>query len=244
VIQTPDADGYFSIASHTGHGYLDVLTRLHHHLRPRSYLEIGTQSGRTLAVDPQFEVSMNVVGDKPSCSLFQMTSDKFFDSYSPTTILGRTIDLAFLDGMHLYEYLLRDFINTEKHCRANSVLVLHDCIPTDSYAARRQLGDISKRDLSPNPEAWAGDVWKTIAILLRSRPDLAIYAYDAPPTGLIVITNLDPTSTILARKYDTLVREFREPSPPMKLESYLVALRLRSTHTLLSMEDIAELFWL
>ncbi len=235
-----------------GRVYTDVISTLHSKLRPKSYFEIGTQTGATLAlaqcasiaVDPGFQIESNVVGEKSVCSLFQMPSDDFFSLYSPTTIFGRNVDMAFLDGMHLYEFLLRDFMNTEKHCSPNSVIILHDCIPTDTFAARRMVGDLSQRELSSNPEAWAGDVWKTVAILMQVRPDLMIYAFDAPPTGLIIITNLDPSSTVLSRKYTALVERFREPDPAVSFENYLASLRVRSTSCLETTEDIAELFWL
>lgn len=250
-----DPDGtksYFSAQPHAGRVYLDVISTVHSILCPKSYLEIGTQTGNTLAlakcasiaVDPNFQLESNVVGEKPVCSLFQMGSDDFFEKHNPTMIFGRNIDLAFLDGMHLYEFLLRDFINIEKHCRPNSVVILHDCIPTDTFAARRRIADISQRELTPNPHAWAGDVWKTVAILMRIRPDLAIHAFDAPPTGLVLITNLDPTSTILSRKYTNLVREFRDPEPIVTFEDYLVSLHIRGTSSLVTREDFAELFWL
>ena len=43
--------------------------------------------------------------------------------------------------MHLYEFALRDFMNIEAHCRPESLVVLHDCLPVDSYMARRALHD-------------------------------------------------------------------------------------------------------
>src|SRR5207253_931962 len=95
---------------------------------------------------------------KPSLVLYQMASDAFFARNSPTVLFGAPIDMAFLDGLHRCEYLLRDFINTERHCRRNSVIALHDCLPVEGAITTR----VEKYDTSTHPDRktwWAGDVW-------------------------------------------------------------------------------------
>src|SRR3712207_5336295 len=92
-----------------GEIYTTLLKAIHAHLRPKTYLEVGTESGVTLsiaqcaslAVDPAFQVRRDIIGRKPSLHIYQMTSDAFFREHDPTTILGDKVDLAFLDGMHL-----------------------------------------------------------------------------------------------------------------------------------------------
>jgi Methyltransferase domain len=205
-----------AVAEHAGPAYDLVLAAMHKHLRPKSYFEIGTLTGITLrlascpsiAVDPMFQIAGNVLGGKQQCFFFQQPSDDFFAAHSPSQLLGRSVDLAFLDGMHYYEYLLRDFMNIERHCARNSVVVLHDCIPCNIHLARRDANDMSLKHHAPVPTQWAGDVWKTVAALKKHRPDLRIHAYDAPPTGLIVITNLDPRSEVLAENYFAIVEDF------------------------------------
>ena len=170
--------------------------------RPQRYFEIGTESGASLrisrcaslAVDPQFRLKGDVLGTKPACFFHQSTSDDFFALHDPSAILRGPIDLAYLDGLHHFEFLLRDFVNTERHCRAESVILLHDCIPTDLFMARREHDDMTLAPRMPPPlrSLWAGDVWKTLAILKTHRPDLTISCFDAPPTGLVAITGLDP----------------------------------------------------
>jgi len=120
-----------------GKNYVHLLTDLHTSLKPERYLEIGVLAGATLAlsscatiaVDPKFRIKTNALGDKPVCHFHQQTSDAFFEEQNPTEILGGPIDLAFLDGMHWFEFLLRDFINTERHCAPGSAIVMHDCLP-------------------------------------------------------------------------------------------------------------------
>lgn len=199
-----------------GKRYLGFLSELHEKHLFDWYLEAGTCKGHSLvpprsksiAVDPFFRVDVNVIGTKPQMHAFQMGTDEFFD----TGFLKANkikLDLAFLDGMHLFEYLLRDFINTEKNAKTTSVVVMHDCCPF-SY-------EMTTRDLDNMPSgAWTGDVWKLIPILKEFRPDLTVTVMDARPTGLVVVTGLDPASKKLAANYDKIVAQYRD----LTLEEY------------------------
>jgi Methyltransferase domain len=207
----PDAP--FSRPRHEGSGYLKLLRRLHALQRPRTYLEIGTAAGKTLAlarcvsiaIDPRFRLAHDVRKGKPACHLFEMTSDAFFAEHNPTALFGAPVDLAFIDGMHQFEFALRDFMNIEPHCRPDSLIVLHDCLPVDEHMARRDPRDRSRAAQSHYPNAWAGDTWKALWILQCFRPDLRIFAFDAPPSGLVVVTHLDPASTLLKQRYDEVI---------------------------------------
>lgn len=207
------SDAFFSRPRHRGTGYRKLLRRLHALQRPRSYLEIGTAAGKTLAlarcasiaIDPRFRLAYDVQAGKPACHLFETTSDAFFAAHNPTALFGGPVDLAFIDGMHHFEFALRDFMNVEAHCRPDSLIVLHDCLPVDDHMARRNPRDRAHAALAHYPNAWAGDTWKTLWILRRCRPDLGIFAFDAPPSGLVVVTRLDPGSDLLKRRYEELV---------------------------------------
>jgi len=213
IQETPPA-GYFRRDMHKGKHYRRVLARLHAVKRPAAYLEVGTATGATLAIahcasiaiDPKFRIDCDVRAGKPACHLFEMTSDAFFAAENPSALLGRPIDLAFIDGMHQYEFALRDFMNVEAHCRPDSLVVLHDCLPVDSYMARRALHDKALEPFTAYRGNWAGDTWKAAWILQRFRPDLRIHAFDAPPTGLMVVTRLDPKSRVLRDRYDEAIR--------------------------------------
>ena len=171
------------------------------------YLEIGCRSGdvlkqvngKCIGVDPYFLISQNVMGAKQQLILCQETSDKFFAGSFIETLQPQ-ISLAFLDGMHLVEYLLRDFINVEKFMSSEGVVLMHDVLPSNEIQTTRDLEDI--------PRMWTGDVWKLIPILSRYRPDLDIELIDAYPTGLLSVRNLDPQNTVLSDKYDEIIAEF------------------------------------
>lgn len=174
------------------------------------YLEVGCRSGesfapvrsKTIAVDPFFRAEINIIGKKPALHVFQATSDDFF---AGGFLLRNDIrlSLAFLDGMHLFEFLLRDFINTEARMDPKGVIMLHDCVP---YGLK-----MTRRDLDNLPDGpWTGDVWKLIPILQKWRPDLTVTVLDCAPTGLVCISGLDPTSRVLADNHDRIVTEYRD----------------------------------
>jgi hypothetical protein len=196
--------------------YLDFLTALHNGLSPEWYLEIGTQKGRSLecarcrsiAIDPEFRIKTAVPGPLPELHLFQQTSDDFFAS-GFLRRNGIRLDLAFLDGMHLFEYLLRDFINAERHAAAGAVFAVHDCVPWCVNMAERD------RNLTEG-RPWTGDVWKLLPILGAFRPDLTVVVADCTPTGLVLVTGLDSASSALADAYEAIVAEMT----PVTLAGY------------------------
>jgi predicted O-methyltransferase YrrM len=199
-----------------GPDYLAFLAHLHATRDPSWYLEIGTQKGsslalsraRSIAIDPAFRLSGDVTRGKAALYLFQQTSDAFFASDAMAR-LGARIDMAFLDGMHLFDFLLRDFINTERHAAPGGVILMHDCVPWSAVMAGRTWDKAVTR-------SWTGDVWKLVPILRRHRPDLTVTVLDCAPTGLVMVGNLDPASTVLADRYDAILAEWMD----VDLDSY------------------------
>jgi hypothetical protein len=242
----------WQIPEHTGEYYGEVLRRFHELFKPETYLEIGVNTGDTfdlascaaIAIDPNFQLQRPMVNRKPSACFFNMTSDAFFKKHDPTAIFGQPIDMAFLDGMHWFEFLLRDFINTEKHCKTNSIVLLHDCMPTDEHVARRDPGDARFVGQTRNEGWWAGDVWKVTAILLKYRPNLKILPFDASPTGLVAITGLDPQSTFLAENYFDIVSEYAAMGIGSHGDDYLASLRPVACGSYNAYQSLSSLFWL
>lgn len=199
-----------------GPHYLDVLAQLHADRRPDWYLEIGVGRGnslarcpgRAVAVDPDFRVSQDVIGSKPELHLIRATSAEFFAS-DPAAALSGVLDLAFIDGQHLFEYVLDDFIATEKLCHPRSMVLLHDLVPLSPAAADRIWDPALTK-------GWSGDAWKMTLILREYRPDLVFDVLDTRPSGLGVVTGLDPANRILERARDEIVERFMT----MTIESY------------------------
>ncbi|MBM1279421.1 class I SAM-dependent methyltransferase [Ponticoccus sp. SC6-36] len=188
-----------------GAHYLDCLERLQTLVAPDWYLEIGTDRGaslalatcRSIAIDPDFKIAGPVWDNKPALHLFRQTSDDVFAS-GEIASLGAKINLAFIDGMHLFEFVLRDFINVERIMSRDGVIILHDVVPIGVASSAREWDKSKTR-------AWTGDVWKMTEILRDRRPDLTVDILDARPTGLAIVRGLDPTSDRLASDYDAIV---------------------------------------
>jgi hypothetical protein len=203
--------------------YLTFLEAVHQLLKPARYLEIGLRRGHSLAlarcravgIDPTFAIDAEIDCD---LALFRTTSDEYFardDPLAPTG--GRPFDLAFIDGLHLFEFALRDFINTERHCSAKSLIILDDVLPrTIDEAARLR-----------HTAAWTGDVYRIIAVLARYRPELTVIPVGTTPTGLLLVMGLDPQNTVLADNYEAILAEFRsadpQPVPPALLDRWTIA---------------------
>ncbi|ABS67796.1 conserved hypothetical protein [Xanthobacter versatilis] len=202
----------------SGDYYVTVLKKLAKTRSVKRYLEVGVNKGncfsqiaceRAIGVDPAFELKENVTNGKKDVRLFQMPSDAFFEEVDVRAALGGPVDLAFLDGLHQFEYLLRDFYNTERLCAPNSLIAMHDCLPVSETMMSRSISDTMRLSKGTRHEGWwTGDVWKVIAILRKFRPDLRIVCLDAAPTGLVFVSNLDPANTALSRDYCRIVDEF------------------------------------
>jgi len=186
--------------------YYAYLKQIHAILAPATYLEIGVRDGDSfflaspdtiaLGIDPQPQIYRAF---PDNFKLYTMTSDTFFQTCSLKTELhNRDLDLAFIDGMHLFEYVLNDFINIEKNACSSTVVLFHDCLPLNSLTSQR------KRET----ELWTGDVWKIIFCLLKYRPELKISLIDAKPSGLAMISNLQPEAAVLREHREEITQEF------------------------------------
>jgi hypothetical protein len=189
-----------------GPGYRHALAAIHAQLKPRTYLEIGVSSGatlelahtatRALGVDPEPKLKKP---PGPNARIYALPSDDFFSEVDVAKELdGLPVDLAFIDGMHLFEFALRDFIAIEPLCSHTSTVLVHDTYPLNRVTAARER----------TTQFWSGDIWRLVLVLKKYRPDLAVHTIAAVPTGLTVIRNLDPGSRILKERLASIIAEF------------------------------------
>jgi SAM-dependent methyltransferase len=189
--------------------YLDILARLHRELAPAHYLEIGVRHGVSLAlargpatgVDPEPALDRDL---PPTTRVVSLTSDEFFAELPR----GITPDLCFIDGMHLFECALRDFMNFERYAGPGAVAVVDDIFPNHPAQAER----------GRRTRAWTGDVWRLVEVLQHYRPDLFLLPLDAAPAGLLLVAGLDPANRVLWDSYNPIVREARvRGGPPLSV---------------------------
>jgi hypothetical protein len=188
--------------------YLKLLDQIQQFLLPRTYVEVGVSKGtsltlalpgtRCIGVDPDPDIQFPL---GPTSEIYRLTSDDFFEQVDVGAALGgQPLDLAFIDGLHLFEYALRDFMNLERYATQDTTILIHDCLPVDEECASRDR----------KVGRWSGDVWKVIACLRMWRPDLDVSVVDIGPCGLAIVRGLDAASTRLRENYDEIYAHFLE----------------------------------
>ena len=83
------------------------------------------------------------------------------------------VSFAFIDGMHLFENALQDFINVELWSNEASIIAIDDVFPRSQEEAKRER----------ETKKWCGDVWRVLACLAETRPDLIMIGLDSCSHG-------------------------------------------------------------
>ena len=141
-----------------------------------AYLEIGCAS------DSLFSsvLALNKTGVDPSMGgTIRATSDEFF-----ATNTG-CFDVVFIDGLHTYEQVRRDVINSIKCLNRGGWIALHDMLPRNWV----------EQNIPPiSDSTWTGDVWKLAFELSKtSGIEFKILRIDH---GVGVIKVVDPDVTL------------------------------------------------
>lgn len=162
----------------------EFLARLHEMLKPKIYMETGVQSGESLKLAHAAELAIGIdpyplIGQSGNQQIFPMYSREYFadDSREPQ------IDLGFIDGSHLIEDVLRDFLGMARKAHFGTVIVFDDVLPYSQ--------EIASRTMPPGGD-WTGDAWKIIPII---RGALGLHGVESKmvntfPTGLFVVWHL------------------------------------------------------
>ena len=220
--------------------YYRFFSSIHTSCPPRTYIEIGVATGRSIAlarsgthaigIDPALAESGGPLFHSPENTphFYGMTSDDFFNSLDLQQEMGQPcFDLAFIDGLHHFDQVLRDFINLERYAGEQSLIMIHDCLPIDPRVAERE------RDTA----FWTGDVWKIIPCLRATRPDLEIITLPVPPAGLALVRRLNPSSTILRRQYRAVEEQFNALSLPQSWEERCALLAVETSESSFHIEN-------
>lgn len=185
--------------------YRQYLQTIHQWMRPSTYVEIGIESGQTLAfaspgtrcvgIDPEPRLTVRL---PETTRVFELPSDVFFAQENVEAVLGGPIEFAFIDGLHVFDQVLRDFMNVEKHSTSRTVIVLHDCFPINEITQRPQRETFF----------WTGDPWKIVPCLKEKRPDLEVMVIKTPPSGLAMVLGADPNNTVLHDDYAAIEKHY------------------------------------
>jgi hypothetical protein len=148
----------------------------------QSYLEIGVASGWTYrrincpikrGMDPELSVELEGVVQKTSHSFFMTNKDKF--------------DIVFIDGLHLYEQVAQDIVNSLNSLNLGGFIIVHDCYPIKEEYANR---------IKPKEGPWNGDVYKAMIWFRETY-------YDYPS----VTINEDEGLGVIKKTYDDTIKE-------------------------------------
>ena len=109
----------------------------------KSYLEIGCFNNELF----DYIICQKKIGVDPySGGTIRKTSDDFFLKSK------ETFDCIFIDGLHVYQQVKKDIINSLKSLNQNGVIFIHDCLPNNIFD-----------QAVPRPKfIWNGEVWKAI----------------------------------------------------------------------------------
>jgi hypothetical protein len=142
----------------------ELINRLIKKYKYKSYLEIGVNTPAQPGynwVGVEIETKHGV--DPNVDTTYRMESDTFFNEH-----ISQKYDIIFVDGLHLFEQVYKDIVNSLENLNENGVIVVHDCNP---------ITEITQRRLRAS-DSWHGDVWKSIVKLRMENPNLEISTVD------------------------------------------------------------------
>lgn len=189
-----------------GEHYRELLARVYEHLRPESVLEIGVEIGLSFELIPSDALAIGVDPHPrlsgpapPYARIFAETSDAFFAARRLDELLGgRPLGAVFVDGLHLFEQVLRDVLNVEPFCGPRTVVMLHDTVPLNELTQTREV----------RTRFSTGDVWKAVPGLRELRPDLEVFTVATAWTGLTFVTGFRGAPSPPAARYDDVVARY------------------------------------
>ncbi len=149
------------------------------------YLEIGCDQDQLFS---KIDIQNKVGVDPVSGGNLRKTSDEFFK------VNNKKFDLVFIDGLHTYEQVKKDIINSLDCLKENGVVLVHDCMPDC----------MSKQAVPRYRMTWNGNVWKAI-VDLRHNSNLNIYTCEIDQ-GIGIIKKEKNTSIL---KIDKKIKDLK-----------------------------------
>ena len=133
----------------------DLIEYLINKYKYSDYLEIGCDQDQLFS---KVRIKNKTGVDPISGGNIRKTSDEFFRENK------NKFDIIFIDGLHTYNQVKKDILNSISCLKDEGIVLVHDCMP-DS---------LSKQAVPRYRMSWNGDVWKAI-VDLRQNENLEIY---------------------------------------------------------------------
>jgi hypothetical protein len=139
----------------TGENRIQLINFAIQKTNAKNYLEIGCDNDLIFS---NINVENKIGVDPVRGGTLRMTSDDFFKNNTTK------FDVIFIDGLHEYQQVSRDFENSLKYLNDGGIIIFHDMLPKTSYEALIPIPEVL-------PVPWLGDVWK-LSFDLMAREDI------------------------------------------------------------------------
>ncbi len=144
----------------------DIINEIISKKKFTSYLEIGCDDNKCF---DKINIDIKIGVDPISGGNLRITSDDFFRNNK------KKFDLIFIDGLHTYEQVKKDIVNSLNSLSINGYILLHDCLPSR----------ISHQAVPRYKGHWNGEVWKVI-VEFRTKKEINIFTC-LIDTGIAVV---------------------------------------------------------
>ena len=175
----------------------------------KNYLEIGCDKNQLFS---KVNIDNKIGVDPVSGGNVRKTSDDFFKENKSS------FDIVFIDGLHTYEQVKKDILNSVNCLLDEGIILVHDCMP-DS---------LGKQAVPRYKMQWNGDVWKAI-VDLRQQENLEIYTCE-----------IDQGIGVISKKKNTSILKLDKPINKLKFKDYFN--NYKEYMRVISLEEFKKIF--
>ena len=175
----------------------------------KNYLEIGCDKNQLFS---KVNIDNKIGVDPVSGGNVRKTSDYFFKENKSN------FDIVFIDGLHTYEQVKKDILNSVNCLLDEGIILVHDCMP-DS---------LGKQAVPRYKMQWNGDVWKAI-VDLRQQENLEIYTCE-----------IDQGIGVISKKKNTSILKLDKPINKLKFKDYFN--NYKEYMRVISLEEFKKIF--
>ena len=187
----------------------DLIKFLNTKYNYKNYLEIGCDQDKLFK---RINIKNKFGIDPVSGGNIRKTSDDFFSTNKTK------FDLVFIDGLHEYEQVKKDILNSLKFLNPGGIVLVHDCLPES----------MSKQAVPRYRSIWNGDVWKAI-VDLRCKENINIYT-----------CNIDQGIGVIQNKKNTNVLKLEKNLDKLKFKDFYY--NYKTYMRIISLEEFKKIF--